>query len=169
MKIQGGVFYMCKLSRRYTVHTISLIIGALNTIQDFYEERTSNDVFTMVSSWLKCPVLSNSFVMGWDLRNCLQTSVAEGLSPPLPTPTPTGNCNACTERYRSLHKGLCETLPIWRCSVYCENNNENKCAYVRNLHTRARICEHLRSPGIDSASLCTVAWRTGIIGQIRLS
>jgi hypothetical protein len=47
IKIHGGLFYMCKLSRRYTVHTISLIIGA---IQDFYEERAPNDVFTMVSS-----------------------------------------------------------------------------------------------------------------------
>jgi hypothetical protein len=42
MKIQGGLFYMCKLSRRYTLHTISLIIGA---IKDFYEERTPNDDF----------------------------------------------------------------------------------------------------------------------------
>jgi hypothetical protein len=55
---------MCKLSRIYTVHTTSLIIGELNTIQDFYEEQTPNDVFTMVNS-------------------------------------PSGNCNARTERYRS--------------------------------------------------------------------
>jgi hypothetical protein len=45
MKIQGGVFYICQLSRRYTVHTISLIIGALNTIQDFHEEQTPNERF----------------------------------------------------------------------------------------------------------------------------
>ncbi len=50
MKIHGGELYMCKLSRRYAVHTTSPIIGELNTVQDFHEEQTSNDVFTMVSS-----------------------------------------------------------------------------------------------------------------------
>ena len=50
MKIKGGLFYICKLSRRYTVHTTSPIIGELNIVQDFHEEQTPNDVFTMVSS-----------------------------------------------------------------------------------------------------------------------